>query len=347
MMRMGLGKSLGFVLAFMMFVVACGNLPGRRGSLPGDGKTIRMGQATWDTGLFQAQVFKVLLEELGYTVKAPETVDTIAFYFFSAQRDLDFWANGWFPLHERYLEFEDVAGKVEPVGFQVEKGALQGYMVDKATAIELGITNLGDLQDPEIAAVFDTDGDGKADLIGCSVGWGCKLVIDNQLNALELHDTVTHVQGDYTQLMEETLARYEQGQPVLFYTWTPNWTISAMAPGEDVMWLGVPFSALSAEPNPETEASSILGCLENPCNMGFEPSDIRVVANSKFLGENPAAATLFELVEIPLADIANQNVRMSDGENSEEEIRFHAEEWIEANREQVDLWLEAARSAAQ
>ena len=81
--------------------------------------------------------------------------------------------------------------------------------------------------------------------------------------------------------------------------------------------------------------------------MGFEPSDIRVVANSQFLAENPSAANLFELVKIPLADIANQNIRMSAGENSEEDIRLHAEAWIDANREQVDLWLEAARLATQ
>jgi len=346
MLRQNFAKALGYAMLFMLFVVSCNSFPGGD-KQPGAGTTVRMGQATWDTGLFQAQVFKALLEELGYTVREPETVDTIAFYFFTAQRDLDFWANGWFPLHDRYLEFEDVTGKVEPVGYQVKKGALQGYMVDKATAIELGITSLGDLQDPEIAAVFDADGDGKADLIGCNVGWSCKLVIDNRLDALELHDTVTHVQGDYSQLMQDTLARYEQGLPVLFYTWTPNWTISAMMPGEDVMWLGVPFSASLDDPGPDTEVVTIPGCLEDPCSMGFDPSDIRVVANSQFLAENPAAADLFELVEIPLADIANQNVRMSAGENSEEEIRFHAEEWIEANREQVDLWLEAARLVAQ
>lgn len=344
MTRNPLGRSIVFIMAFMVFAVACNNLPGRVGSLPGQGTTVRMGQATWDTGLFQAQIFKALLEELGYEVKAPETVDTIAFYFFSAQRDLDFWANGWFPLHDRYLEFEDVAGKIQPVGFQVAKGALQGYMVDKATADKLGITNLADLQDPEFAAVFDDDGDGKADLIGCNVGWGCEQVIDNQLDALELRDTVTHVQGDYSQLMQDTLARYQQGQPVLFYTWTPNWTVSAMAPGEDVMWLGVPSSSPADR---DTEVASIPGCLEDPCNMGFEPSDIRVVANSQFLAENPSAATLFELVKIPLADIANQNIRMSAGENSEEDIRLHAEAWIDANREQVDLWLEAARLATQ
>ena len=80
--------------------------------------------------------------------------------------------------------------------------------------------------------------------------------------------------------------------------------------------------------------------------MGFEPSDIRVVANIEFLGANPAAATVFELVEIPLDNIANQNALMFAGENSAEDVRRHAEEWIAANRGQVDQWLDAARNTS-
>jgi glycine betaine/proline transport system substrate-binding protein len=37
---------------------------------------------------------------------------------------------------------------------------------------------------------------------------------------------------------------------------------------------------------------------------------------------------------------------MRGGENSEEDIRRHAEEWIESNRDQVDQWLAAARDPA-
>ena len=35
---------------------------------------MRMAQATWDTGWFQAQVFSLLLEDLGYTITDAETV---------------------------------------------------------------------------------------------------------------------------------------------------------------------------------------------------------------------------------------------------------------------------------
>lgn len=66
------------------------------------------------------------------------------------------------------------------------------------------------------------------------------------------------------------------------------------------------------------------GCLEAPCNLGFQFSDIRVVANSEFLKDNPAVAKLFEVVEIPLGDIAAQNNKMNLGEDSADDIRHHA-----------------------
>ena len=185
-----------------------------------------------------------------------------------------------------------ITGKIRPTGFQVQAGALQGYMIDKASADELGISNLGDLQDPEIAAVFDNDGDGKADLIGCNEGWACAAVIDHQLGAYELDKSVTHVKGDYSTLIVDTVDQFKAGELVLFYTWTPNWTVSELVIGEDVVWLGVPFSSLPDDPDADTAVDSIPGCLESPCDMGFGPNDIRVVANTEFLKDESGSGYL-------------------------------------------------------
>jgi glycine betaine/proline transport system substrate-binding protein len=89
----------------------------------------------------------------------------------------------------------------------------------------------------------------------------------------------------------------------------------------------------------------MVGCLETPCNLGWPFSDIRVVANVNFLADNPAARKLFELVEIPLDQIADQNGKMRSGEESAADIRRHAEQWIELNRSQIDIWLDEARAA--
>jgi glycine betaine/proline transport system substrate-binding protein len=344
----------------LLVLAACNTVPTRT---PG-GNTIVMGRATWDTGWFQAEVFEQLLTELEYTVIEPDadtladlgyaleessTLDPDVFYPAAAQGAIDMWPNGWFPSHTSFIDQEDVEGRLELVGYQVRAGALQGYLIDKTTADEYGITNLDDFEDPEIAAVFDRDGDGKADLIGCNRGWGCELTINHHLDAYNLQETVEHVQGTYQDLMVETVEQYEQGEPIFFYTWTPNWTIGKLIPGEDVVWIEVPFASLTEDQRELEELTTIDGvdgCVADICRIGWPPNDIRVVANRNFLEHNPSVKRLLELVEIPLTDISQQNARMFDGEDSPEDIEQHAQEWIEQNRDIVDEWLEEARTAA-
>jgi glycine betaine/proline transport system substrate-binding protein len=71
-----------------------------------------------------------------------------------------------------------------------------------------------------------------------------------------------------------------------------------------------------------------------------------VVANQEFLDENPAAAALFDAMQLTLADVAGQNDKMNAGENSQPDIEGHVDEWIAANQATWDSWLQAARDAA-
>jgi glycine betaine/proline transport system substrate-binding protein len=48
----------------------------------------------------------------------------------------------------------------------------------------------------------------------------------------------------------------------------------------------------------------------------------------------------------PLGDIFEQNARMHQGEGDQDDIERHASEWIEANRDTFDGWIEAASQAA-
>jgi ABC-type proline/glycine betaine transport system substrate-binding protein/ABC-type amino acid transport substrate-binding protein len=306
-----------------------------------------MARATWDTGWFQTEIFVGLLEALGYAVTPPKTMDNRAFYLAAARGEVDLWVNGWFPSHNVFLKQDNVGGLVAPVGLEVTDGALQGYLVDKRTADRLGITGLEDLKRPEVSAAFDRDGNGKADLIGCNVGWGCERVIEHHLGAYDLRATVEHVQGDYSPLMDAAIDRYRQGEPLLFYTWTPNWTVGQLVPGRDVVWLQAPFPSLPNDQQAlgsQTVIPNVPGCPSNPCALGFPPNDIRGVANIRFLERRPDVRKLLESVKIPLADISRQNARMIEGEDTYDDIRRHAREWIVANRPNIDRWLDSARA---
>ncbi len=333
------------LLAVLVALVAVLALPGGAAAAqdaPDDAPVVRLARPTWDTGWFQAEVYRLLLERLGYRVDGPVTMSNPEFYEAVAAGEVELWASGWFPLHDSLVASAD---SVEAVGTQVDDGALQGYFIDAATAEAHGISNLGDLADPAVAGLFDHDGDGRADLVGCEVGWSCAVTIDHHLRVYGLSATVEHVQGDYSPLISETIARHRAGRPVLYYTWTPNWTIGEMVPGRDAVWLEVPFPSLpedQASALDRTAIAGITGCANDPCQTGWPPNDIRAVANSDFLDANPPVRTLLEQVVIPLDDISAQNVLMVTEGGDPDDIRRHASEWVAANAGLVDRWIIAA-----
>ncbi len=331
----------------LLGLLAVGSVSGV--DFPAELPPVKIARPTWDTGWFQAEVLKLLLEELEYTVEDPVTLNTPDFYGAAARGEIDLWANGWFPSGNIYLEHPEVDGKVEPVGFVVDDKALQGYMMDKSSADRFSVRNLGDLKDPTIARTFDHDGNGKADLIGCNQDWTCAEIIQHQLEVFGLTETVEQIQGDYSPLMDNAIDRYKRGKPILFYNWTPNWTLGELTPEEDVVWLETPFSSLPGERanlENQTTLADVAGCVNKPCNLGFPPNDIRAVANTAFLDANPAARKLLALLTIPLEDIEKQNARMRAGEGEEADIIRHAQKWIQDHRPRVDLWLKLARDAA-
>ena len=331
----------GVLVALLLLGLGAGTVAGQTDHETHDEPLVRMARATWDTGWFQAEVYKLLLERLGYRVEGPVTMENRDFYHAVASGGVDLWVNGWFPSHDRHVE----AGLAETVGTQVDAGALQGYFTDSATAAEHGITNLGDLADPGLAALFDLDGNGKADLIGCDAGWACAEIIDHHLEAYGLAGTVEQVQGDYSPLISEAIARLRAGQPVLYYTWTPNWTVGELVPGRDVVWLETPFASLPTDQESfldRTSIPGIPGCANDPCQVGWPPNDIRAVASSGFLERNPAVRRLLEQVVIPMEDISAQNARMVEDEGDPEDIRRHAEDWLRTNESLVLEWIHEA-----
>lgn len=314
--------------------------------MPGDGKTIKLARASWDTGWFQAALYQKAFEALGYEVEGPTTLDNPPFYQAVGQGDVDVWVNGWFPLHNDYKDDFEPGAKV--IGYVAEGGALQGYLIDKKTADEHGITNLEDFKNDEVKKLFDSNGDGKAELVACPPGWGCEKVIAHHLDAYDLRDHVEPIKAAYSASMADAIGRYKNGESIFFYTWTPNWTVGVLKPNEDVVWIEVPRPDLPAdqkELEDKTIIEGVLGCVDNPCEMGWPANDIRPVANVAFLEENPAVAKLLEVMSVPLEDIFVQNARMNAGADDPEDLVQDAELWIANNKDQFDAWIKEAAAA--
>lgn len=322
--------TLGTALALVLAIPAFAN------DKPGEGVTVRPILPTQIEEHFQHKILFHALEDLGYTVADANEAEYQTIHLALGTGDADFTAVSWRTLHDGFYQEAGGDAVLSKVGTYIE-GALQGYLIDKAT-YDSGVTDLGMLADPEIAKKFDADGDGKADLAGCIPGWGCERVIETALDAYKLRDTVTHNQGAYQAMIADVMARHNNGQPILYYTWTPYWVSGALIPGKDVEWLSVPFTALPDGATGNTEF--------NGKNLGFAVDNIGVVARNDFLAANPAAAKLFEVAKLDINDISAENKLIADGENSQEAIDKHATDWIAAHQADYDAWLAAAREAA-
>ena len=304
--------------------------------MPGKGVTVQPVEGTNLEEKFQHMIIYSALEKLGYTIADPQEVEYVTIHVAIGAGDADFTAVHWDPLHLAFFEESGGDAVMSKVG-QYVPGALQGYLVD-ADSYKAGVTNLGDLADPEVAKRFDSDGDGKADLAGCAPGWGCERVIEHQLTEYKLRDTVNHNQGAYNAVIADTIARHESGKSIVYYTWTPYWVSGVLTPGDNVEWLEVPYSSLPDNRTDNTEF--------NGKNLGFAVNSLRVVANNKFLGANPAAAKLFELAVLDINDVSAQNKKMRDGQDSIDDIERHVDEWIKAHQATFDSWIKMAQSAS-
>lgn len=315
-MRHTVIRALALTAVFTLSVCAA--------ALPGKGVVVKQVQSSLAEESFQTELVNRALQKLGYDVQPTNEVDYNVAYTAIANGDATYLAVNWKPQMEEMYDHADGDGKFYRRGTYIA-GAAQGDLIDKKTAEKYPIRKLDQLRDPALAKLFDTDGDGKADITGCNPGWICSNVIDGHIKAFNLQSTVTQNQGNYSAMIADTLARFHQGKPVLYYTWTPYWLSAERVPGRDVVWLQVPQSVYPG--NQDTR-------LPNGSNYGFPVNNQHIVANKAWAAQNPATAKLFAVMTLPVADVNAQNRRTHQGENTPEAISRHVGSWIAAHPKQ-------------
>jgi len=322
----------GCLLAAALSLTASAN------ELPGQGIKVQFAKNFEAGEIFPTLLVMKAAERWGYEVLPWQEMSNPLIYASVANGDVQVFAGYWDPLH--IDNYKSIKGDTTLVKRGLYYTAGQGYLIDKKTADAYNISNISQLRDPKIAKLFDVDGDGKADLAGCEPGWGCEGMIEHHLTAYELRDTVTHHQGSYGPLIADVITRFKAGQPVLYYTWVPLWPSSIIKPGQDAIWLEVPFSATPGSRNDDTT-------LPNGKNYGFASNKVHIIINKAFADKHPDLVKLAELMKLPTADITAQNALMANGQNSAADIDRHTEAWIKAHQETFDGWLHAARAAAK
>ncbi|MCY3874146.1 MAG: glycine/betaine ABC transporter substrate-binding protein [Rhodobacteraceae bacterium] len=196
------------------------------------------------------------------------------------------------------------------------------YMADKVRSIE-------DLNNPEIAAMFDTDGDGLGEYWAGDVTWAStkRWQIKFKSYGLDGLWEPNIISADTFKAGLE--AAYASGKPQLFYYWTPE----AIHVRYDLTALEEPSRFEGCE-DVDLQAENWLEVSTFECVIA--PNDIYVAYSKSLETRNPAVAKMLSNVQFTGDEINGWIVEMFENKRDPQEV---AEEWIEDNVDIVNGWI--------
>jgi len=340
--------------------------------LPGTGTQLRLARANWSSGYVHAQILHDVLEELGYDVTSPDTLELApsAAYAALATNEIDIYPNSWYPGHLSF--WDELLPNGERVGANLTRlkepivvgGGRQGMVVTKAWADREGFTTLDQINaDSALWSQLDSDGNGRGEIYGCPGDWTCDDVIESQI-AFAGWNNLEQTTASYGVMFDEFMAKARRGEPAIIYVWAPTVFHADALPGETTMWLSVNNSSVLDESNPlgidggedfcqrcdKSLGFQRLGsdvCLIGPdgCQLGWSGMDIEITVTDGFHFEDgrQAAHVILNNFSLPAIDLSIA-ARELQASTTQADVERIAAQWIADNRALVDGWLAAARS---
>lgn len=196
------------------------------------------------------------------------------------------------------------------------------YMTDRVKSIE-------DLKNPEIAAMFDTDGNGKGEYWAGDVTWAStkRWQIKFKSYGLDGLWEPNIVSADTFKAGLE--AAYTAEKPQLFYYWTPE----AIHVKYDLTAVEEPARSDGCE-DVDLDAEDWLEVSEFNCVIAS--NDIFVAFSKSLEDRNPAVAKMLGNVQFTGDEINGWIVEMFENKR---DPRLVAEDWIADNAALVDSWI--------
>ncbi len=238
---------------------------------------------------------------------------------------IDVFTDLWMPnqqaLWDEYIDGNQTVKTNQPYN-GTSNIYVPSYMADTVSSIE-------DLNNPEIAAMFDTDGNGKGEYWAGDVTWASTKRWQIKFKSYGLDDLwePNIVSADTFKAGLE--AAYTSEQPQLFYYWTPE----ALHVKYDLTALEEPGRTEGCE-DVDLDAEDWLEVSTFDCVIAS--NDIYVAYSSSLEERNPEVAGMLSRVQFTGDEINGWIVEMFENKRDPREV---AEDWIADNKETVNSWI--------
>jgi len=297
---------------------------------PAKAADVVIGVPNWPSVQVTAHVLKVIMEDnLGLEVELQTGTNPIVFKAMDSG-DMHVHPEVWLPnqsnLHKTFVE-ERKTVKKNSYGIP----AFQGMCVTKWTAETHGIKSLSDLTNPDTAALFDTDGDGKGEIwIGAS-GWASTNVEKIRAKSYGYDETMNLVELDETLALANVDAAVTQNKPVVFFCYTPH---HMFALHELVILKEPPYDAAKWNVLQPTDDPDWLAKSSAPVAWDLAYLHIHYATN---LDEGqPEAAALLSKVKLDTDTVSKMTFALVVEKQDAAEF---AKKWVADNASLVESWL--------
>ncbi|MFD1158135.1 ABC transporter substrate-binding protein [Roseovarius aestuarii] len=186
---------------------------------------IVIGVPNWPSVNATAHILKVAIEQnMGLEVELQNGTNPIVFEAMDSGA-MHVHPEVWMPnqqnLHDTYVK-DKASVSMNPNGVE----AFQGMCVDQGTADKHGITSIEDLTNPDIAALFDSNGDGQGELWIGAPGWASTNVEKIRAKSYGYSETMELTEIDETVAYANLDNAIKAGDPWAGFCYTPHYVFA-------------------------------------------------------------------------------------------------------------------------
>jgi glycine betaine/proline transport system substrate-binding protein len=296
------------------------------------GEKVAIGVPSWTGAQAIAHLLGAVVEmRIGGEVEyVPGNNATIFQAMDQGKGDIDVHPDVWLPNQESFTKkYVDEAGTVTLSSNPYEGN--QGFCVSQDFGKANNITDIADLGRPDVAALMDSDGNGKGEMWIGAPGWASANVNEVKTRDYGLMDFIEPIRAEESVKTARIKDSIAKGEGYAFYCYKPHavWYMF------DVMMLSEPtfdpakYVMVQPSDDPDWFEKSSVATKDALKN-------VQIAWSNSLEGRSPAIAEFFANFGLTADDVSSFAYEISGKGRDPAEV---AREWVEANPERVDAWL--------
>ena len=299
------------------------------GSMAADDATVSIGDLTWTGATAIGHVIMAIingpLDSEAYIVEGLSDGSVIAAGMDKGDGSADVYTDLWMPnrqgIWDKYIDGAMSVGHNEPY-LGTQQMYVPSYLADRVRTVE-------DLKDPEVAAMFDKDGNGKGEYWAGDAGWKSTRMWQVKFKSYGLSELwEPEILPDAT-FKGQLKAAIQREQPILFYYWTPEWVHAAY----DISAIEEPARTEGCE-DLDLDQEDWLEASNYTC--ASSDAEIYVAYSRSLETRNPPVAKFLSQIKL---DPAVVNQWILEIGRDKMDPRDVAEDWVANNMDTVNAWI--------